>query len=82
LPGIDGWAVLAALKATPEVADIPVIMLTIAEEKERSISMGAANYLLKPIDRAHLIEILRTHHPVAIDAGMYSDPRLIEVDDL
>ena len=82
LPGIDGWAVLAALKATPEVADIPVIMLTIAEEKERSISMGAANYLLKPIDRTHLIEILRTHHPVAVDAGMYSDPRLIEVDDL
>ena len=33
MPGIDGWAVLAALKADPDLADIPVVMLTIVDDK-------------------------------------------------
>ena len=54
MPGMDGWAVLAALKADPRLADIPVIMLTIVEDKNLGYALGAADYLVKPLDRDRL----------------------------
>ena len=54
MPGLDGWSVLQALKADPELADIPVVMLTIVDEKNRGYALGAADYLTKPIDRDRL----------------------------
>ena len=51
MPGMDGWAVLAALKADPDTADIPVIMLTMVDDADRGYALGAADYLTKPIDR-------------------------------
>jgi PAS domain S-box-containing protein len=59
MPGMDGWAVLAALKADPELADIPVIMLTVADQKPLGLALGAAEYLTKPIDRKRLTSVLR-----------------------
>ncbi|MBF8261950.1 MAG: PAS domain S-box [candidate division NC10 bacterium] len=50
MPGMDGWAVLTALKADPDLADIPVIMLTIVDDKGRGYALGAADYLTKPIN--------------------------------
>jgi adenylate cyclase len=58
LPDIDGWTVLAALKGDPELADIPVVIVTIVDEQRRGIALGAAGYLTKPIDRERLVEIL------------------------
>jgi Amt family ammonium transporter len=55
MPGLDGWGVLAALKADPDLAPIPVIMVTIVEERDRGFSLGAADYLAKPIDRPQLL---------------------------
>ena len=55
MPGMDGWAVLAALKADPAVATIPVVMATILDEKQMGFSLGASDYLTKPIDRASLL---------------------------
>src|SRR5215472_17121719 len=46
--------VLAALRKDPELADIPVIMITIVDEHRRGIAIGAAGYLTKPIDRERL----------------------------
>lgn len=63
MPGMDGWAVLSALKADPELADIPVIMLTILEEKSVAYSLGASEYLTKPIDRGRLAAVLERHRP-------------------
>jgi CheY-like chemotaxis protein len=60
MPGLDGWTVLAALKGDPEVRDIPVILLTIVDEKSRGFSLGATEYLIKPIDREKLTGVLRT----------------------
>ena len=54
MPGIDGWAVLAALQGRPRARRIPVIMVTIVDERRRGISLGAAGYLTKPIDRERL----------------------------
>ncbi len=59
MPGMDGWAVLSALKAEAKLADIPVIMLTMVDEKALGYALGAAEYLTKPADRNRLLEILK-----------------------
>jgi PAS domain S-box-containing protein len=61
MPGMDGWEVLSELKADPELAHIPVIMLTMTEEKDIGYSLGAAEYLTKPITRSKLIKVLRKY---------------------
>ena len=64
MPGMDGWAVLAALKADVALADIPIIMLSITDEKQMGYALGAADYLTKPIDWGRLAEILRKYECV------------------
>jgi hypothetical protein len=59
LPGMDGWSVLTALKADPELAATPVIMATILDEKNLGFALGASDYLTKPIDRSRLAAVLR-----------------------
>jgi len=54
MPDLDGWSVLAALRKDPELAEIPVIMITIVDEQRRGVALGAAGYLTKPIDRERL----------------------------
>ena len=58
MPGMDGWAVLSTLKSEPEVRDIPVVMLTIVDDKNLGYALGATDYMIKPVDRDRLIEIL------------------------
>jgi signal transduction histidine kinase/DNA-binding response OmpR family regulator len=58
MPGMDGWAVLAALKADPELAAIPVVMVSILSERNVGFALGAADYLTKPVDRDRLIAAL------------------------
>jgi len=59
MPDLDGWTVLAALKGNPATSHIPVILLTIIDEKNRGFAFGATEYLVKPIDRDQLIRVLR-----------------------
>jgi CheY-like chemotaxis protein len=59
MPDIDGWTVLAAIKGDPTLADIPVILITIVDEKQRGYTLGAADYLVKPVDRERLAHVLR-----------------------
>jgi signal transduction histidine kinase/CheY-like chemotaxis protein len=54
MPGMDGWAVIKALKADPELASIPVIMITMADDRSLGYALGAADYITKPIDRERL----------------------------
>ena len=58
MPKMDGWAVLAALKADSELCEIPVIMLTVIEERGAAVALGASDYLLKPIKRKQLLAVL------------------------
>ena len=60
MPDVDGWTVLAALKGDPELADIAVVLMTILDEKNRGYSLGAADYMVKPVDRERLGAVLRT----------------------
>jgi CheY-like chemotaxis protein len=59
MPDLDGWTVLAAVKGDPALASIPVVLMTIVEEKNRGYALGAADYLVKPVDRSKLVETLR-----------------------
>jgi CheY-like chemotaxis protein len=58
MPRMDGWTVLSALMADPDLRDIPVIMLTIVDDKHTGYALGASDYLSKPIDRARLLSVL------------------------
>src|SRR5205823_1816035 len=58
MPELDGWTVLSALKGDPDLASIPVVMVTIADEKHRAFALGATGYLTKPIDRTQLYKLL------------------------
>jgi CheY-like chemotaxis protein len=60
MPDIDGWTVLAAIKGDPSLAAIPVVLMTIVEEKNRGYALGAADYLVKPVNRSKLVETLRS----------------------
>ena len=61
MPGVDGWSVLTTLKADAELRDIPVIMLTMVDDKNRGYALGAADYITKPVDRARLSHILEKY---------------------
>ena len=56
MPDLDGWSVLRTLKADDQVAHIPVIMASIIDEKKKGFSLGAADYLSKPVERTRLIK--------------------------
>ena len=49
MPELDGWQVLADIKSDPEIRDVPVIVCSIVEEEEKGFSLGASDYLVKPI---------------------------------
>jgi CheY-like chemotaxis protein len=61
MPEMDGWAVLTALQGDPELADIPVVMMTILEDRNMGYALGATEYLTKPVDRARLVSILERY---------------------
>ncbi len=61
MPSLDGWAVLTALKADPVTAGIPVVMMTIVDDKNMGFALGAADYFTKPIDWSRLSSVLRSH---------------------
>ena len=50
LPGQDGWSVLSTFKADPALAEIPVILMTVVDEKQTGFALGASDYLTKPIE--------------------------------
>jgi adenylate cyclase len=62
MPDIDGWTVLAALRGNPKLADIPVVMATITDDQQhKGMTLGAAGYLTKPVDRDRLIALLQPY---------------------
>ena len=60
MPEMDGWSVLRTLKADPEVSKIPVVMASILDEKNKGFSLGAADFVSKPIEKERLISSIQT----------------------
>jgi signal transduction histidine kinase/DNA-binding response OmpR family regulator len=58
LPGLDGWEFLARSKVDPAIAEIPVIIVSMVDERGRGLALGAADYLVKPIARGDLLGAL------------------------
>jgi CheY-like chemotaxis protein len=61
MPGMDGWDVLMMLKGDPQLMDVPVIMLTIVDDKNMGYALGATDYLVKPIERERLLALLEKY---------------------
>jgi CheY-like chemotaxis protein len=61
MPGMDGWAVLKALKADERTREIPVIMVSMSDDREIGTSLGASDFLPKPIDREQLARVIRKY---------------------
>jgi DNA-binding response OmpR family regulator len=58
MPGMNGWEVLRALKADAQFESVPVVMLTIVDDRRTGLALGAAEHLVKPIDRDVLVRVL------------------------
>jgi signal transduction histidine kinase/CheY-like chemotaxis protein len=59
MPKVDGWSVLGIMKSEPELQNIPVVMLTIVDDRNLGFSLGASEFMTKPIDRARLTALVR-----------------------
>jgi CheY-like chemotaxis protein len=70
MPGMDGWTVLSALKEDPALSDIPVVMLTIMDDKNLGYALGASEYLTKPIDRERLATVLTRYRRGSAEAAV------------
>jgi CheY-like chemotaxis protein len=79
LPGLDGWEVLRRLKANPDTQGIPVIIVTVVEEREVGLALGAADYLVKPIHRAALLSCIARYVNGGSTGGV--GKRVLVVDD-
>ncbi|NEQ52142.1 MAG: response regulator, partial [Leptolyngbya sp. SIO3F4] len=77
MPQMDGWSVLRQLKETTGVSEIPVILLSIVDDRPMGHSLGAADYLTKPIDRSRLLTVLETNL-----SGQTSPTILVVEDDV
>ena len=73
MPRMDGWAVLTAFKSDPLLAEIPVIIVTVLADRGIAVSLGAAEFLTKPVDRARLAATIRQH--------VYGSGVVLVVDD-
>ena len=61
MPDMDGWSVLSELKADTVLSEIPVIMLTMVDDPERGFTLGASEYITKPVNRRRLSQILKKY---------------------
>jgi signal transduction histidine kinase/CheY-like chemotaxis protein/ligand-binding sensor domain-containing protein len=78
LPGMEGWQVLRTLKADPATADIPVIIVSMLENRELAIAFGADDYFVKPVEWPRL---LRRLAEITGRAALPRGARLLLVDD-
>jgi signal transduction histidine kinase/CheY-like chemotaxis protein len=74
LPGIDGWEVLRQLKADPELAEIPVIIVTIVDSELKRADSAASSYLIKPVDRDRFVKLVEKHCEIQPSANTEKVP--------
>ncbi|MGC1305919.1 MAG: response regulator [Phormidesmis sp.] len=65
MPNLNGWEVLSRLKSDPELASIPVVMVTIVDDQSLGSALGAVDYVLKPVDYNRLLTLLQPYQTEA-----------------
>ncbi|MEQ8676627.1 MAG: ammonium transporter [Aggregatilineales bacterium] len=80
MQGMDGWSVLSLLKDDPELASIPVVMITIVDNKNRGFALGASGYLTKPVDRQQLIGLISQFRTNRADSASTGQALIVEDD--
>lgn len=70
MPGLDGWQVLSRLKADPELKHIPVVVISVTDDRATGFALEAAEYLQKPINREQLMSTLARLVPIREDASI------------
>ncbi len=70
MPGMDGWSVLSALRSDPATAGIPVLMATMLRDQQLGFSLGATDYLTKPVDAGRLRDVIGRYVDRGIDAAL------------
>ncbi|HYC60520.1 MAG TPA: response regulator [Thermoanaerobaculia bacterium] len=75
LPGIDGWEILKRLKNDDATRHLPVVIISLVDNRDLGLALGADDYFIKPVDRPRLLERLRA---IATGNGR---PRLLVIDD-
>ena len=58
LPRLNGWDLLAQLKSDPATSEIPVVIVSMTDEQGAGFALGAADFLVKPVDRTRLLSAL------------------------
>ncbi len=81
LPKMDGWTVLSTLKADPDLAEIPVIVLSFISNKNRGFALGASDYLTKPFDGKRLAALLSKYQPDRKQEILPGADRILVVED-
>ncbi|WP_040484096.1 response regulator [Lyngbya aestuarii] len=81
MPNMNGWAVLSALKADPELADIPVIVLSFISNKTRGFALGASDYVIKPVDSKRLANLVKKYQPLLQDNDHNAVNHILIVED-
>jgi DNA-binding response OmpR family regulator/two-component sensor histidine kinase len=76
LPGLDGWEVLKRLKADKATCEIPIIIISVVENRDLGVALGADDYFVKPVDRERLLDRVR-----ALASHGDVRPRLLLIDD-
>ena len=79
LPHVDGWDFLAQAKADAEIANIPVIIISILDERGKGIALGAAEYIVKPANRYDLLATL--HRLTLTPQAMNGSAKVLVIDD-
>ncbi len=77
LPGLDGWEVLKRLKSDPELVSIPVVIISVVDNRELGVALGAEDYFVKPVERDRFVARVRAITAVH-DLGK---PQLLLIDD-
>src|SRR6185295_15029269 len=75
MPQADGWQVLTALKGDPATASIPVVMVTVMDDRRKGFALGVSDYFTKPVDWNRLFRVIEEY------VGQNGPPRILIVDD-